>query len=59
MILLTVVTALAFARIRRNAALLLLPYLAWLCFAAWLNHAIDVLNPNADALAPAAISTQI
>jgi tryptophan-rich sensory protein len=59
MILLTVVTALAFARIRRNAALLLLPYLAWLCFAAWLNHAIDVLNPGAETLAPPALSTQI
>jgi benzodiazapine receptor len=58
-ILLTVVTALSFARIRRNAALLLLPYLAWLCFAAWLNHAIDVLNPDAETLAPAAVSTQI
>jgi tryptophan-rich sensory protein len=59
MILLTVVTMLAFARVRRNAALLMLPYLAWLCFAAWLNHAIDVLNPNADTLAPASVSTQI
>ena len=59
MILLTVITILAFARIRRNAALLMLPYLAWLCFAAWLNHGIDVLNPDAGTLAPAAVSTQV
>lgn len=59
MLLLTVVTALAFARIRRNAALLLLPYLAWLCFAAWLNYQTEVLNPGADTLAPAAVSTQV
>jgi len=59
MILVTLVTTLAFARIRRNAALLLLPYLVWLCFAAWLNHTIDILNPAADTLAPAAASTQV
>jgi benzodiazapine receptor len=59
MILLTVGTLLAFARVRRKAALLMLPYLAWLCFAAWLNHAIDVLNPDAGALAPAAGSAQV
>jgi translocator protein len=59
MILLTVVTALAFARVRRKAALLMLPYLAWLCFAAWLNHQVEVLNPGADVLAPGAASTQV
>lgn len=59
MVLFALVTTLAFARIRRGAALLMLPYLAWLCFAAWLNHGIDVLNPNGAALAPAATSTQV
>ena len=40
----------SFWRIRRVAGALMLPYLAWLCFAAALNAAIDRLNPGADAL---------
>lgn len=59
MILLTIACTLAFARIRVRAALLMLPYLAWLCFAGWLNHAIEVLNPGAQALAPASSSAQV
>ncbi|HLZ79083.1 MAG TPA: TspO/MBR family protein [Sphingomonas sp.] len=59
MILLTVVTILAFARIRPRAAALMLPYLAWICFAAWLNHEIDALNPEAETLAPAQSSAQV
>jgi translocator protein len=59
MIVLTIATVLAFARIRARAALLMLPYLAWLCFAAWLNHSIEVLNPNAETLAPGGGSTQV
>lgn len=39
-----------FWRIRPVAALLMLPYLAWLCFAAMLNFSIDRLNPNAETL---------
>jgi tryptophan-rich sensory protein len=53
------VTTILFARIRRPAALLMLPYLGWLLFASALNYRIDVMNPDADALAPAAASTQI
>ncbi len=59
MIVLTIGTVLAFARVRRRAALLMLPYLAWLCFAAWLNQRIVALNPGAAALAPVAGSTQV
>jgi tryptophan-rich sensory protein len=59
MIVLTIVTILAFARIRTRAALLMLPYLLWLCFAAWLNHSIETLNPGAETLAPGAGSTQV
>ncbi len=59
MIVLTVATALAFARIRQRAALLMLPYLAWICFAAWLNHSIETLNPGGAALAPAQSSAQV
>jgi benzodiazapine receptor len=36
-----------FWRIRPLAGALLLPYLAWLCFATALNLAIDQLNPGA------------
>lgn len=38
-------TALAFWRVRRAAALLLLPYLLWVSFAAALNWSLWRLNP--------------
>ena len=38
-------TAVAFWRVHRVAALLMLPYLAWLVFAAALNYAVVRLNP--------------
>lgn len=52
-------TTVLFAGIRRSAALLMLPYLAWLLFAATLNFAIDRMNPNAETLVPGAARTQI
>lgn len=45
MVIVTALTALDFHRIRPLAAWLLLPYLAWLIFAAALNGAIVALNP--------------
>ncbi len=33
-------------RVRRVAALLLLPYLGWLCFAAALNYQFIAENPD-------------
>jgi tryptophan-rich sensory protein len=51
--------AFLFRRIRPAAALLLLPYLAWLVFAAALNEEIGRLNPGAEALAPAGSSADI
>lgn len=52
-------TAWRFWAIRRVAGLLLLPYLAWLLFAAALNFAILDLNPDAESLAPGRARTQI
>ncbi|MBX7482627.1 TspO/MBR family protein [Qipengyuania qiaonensis] len=37
-----------FWRVRRGAALLLFPYLAWVCFATVLNYEFLRLNPDAD-----------
>ncbi|MFN3474640.1 MAG: TspO/MBR family protein [Blastomonas sp.] len=44
------VTTIVFGRVRRLAAWLMVPYLAWLCFAAVLNKQIDTLNPGAETL---------
>jgi len=38
-----------FLRIRKAAGLLMVPYLAWLVFAATLNITIEMLNPGAGA----------
>jgi tryptophan-rich sensory protein len=38
-----------FWRIRTAAGLLLIPYLAWLVFAATLNSVIEILNPGSGA----------
>lgn len=59
MIVISAVAALLFWRIRRSAGLLMLPYLAWLCFAATLNWQISVLNPGASELAPGASTPDI
>lgn len=48
-----------FGRIRPVAGLLMLPYLAWLIFAAWLTFQVMVLNPDAEALVPGATSIDI
>jgi tryptophan-rich sensory protein len=47
MAILAAMTASQFRQIRPLAGWLMLPYLAWLCFAAALNAAIDRLNPGA------------
>jgi tryptophan-rich sensory protein len=58
MIVFTVALVVLLWTIRRVAALLMLPYLAWLCFAAALNVSILMLNPDAE-LAPQPTSTDI
>ena len=59
MIVLTIILIVLMRRVRGTAALLMLPYLAWLCFATALNYQIMVDNPNAAQLAPGAVSTDI
>ncbi len=54
-----IATTIAFARVRRAAAWLMLPYLVWLGFASVLNWRIDALNPDAEALVPAAARADI
>ena len=43
-----VIVIVLYWRIRKLAAVLLLPYLAWVCFAGLLNYEFLRLNPNAD-----------
>ncbi|AGH50599.1 MULTISPECIES: TspO/MBR family protein [Sphingomonadales] len=59
LILVVAVTMWRFWGIRKLAGLLLLPYLAWLLFAALLNFQILQANPDAESLAPGRVRTQI
>jgi translocator protein len=59
MLIIAIATTFAFGRIRPIAAWLMVPYLAWLCFAALLNYQIHVLNPDAESLVPRGTSTHM
>ena len=50
MLVVAIATTWSFWRVNRVAGWLMLPYLAWLCFAAALNISIMMLNPMADAM---------
>ena len=52
-------TTFAFARVRKAAAWLMVPYLVWISFAAILNFQIDQLNPDAESLYVPAVTPQI
>ncbi|KQT32002.1 CrtK protein [Sphingomonas sp. Leaf412] len=56
---LALMTTIVFARIRRAAAWLMVPYLAWLLFAGALNWRISVLNPDAEHLVPGGAASQM
>lgn len=56
---LALVTTILFARIRMGAAMLLIPYLAWIAFAGYLLFQINELNPNAASLVPSRSADQI
>lgn len=59
MVVLSVAVVVLFARIRPAAAWLMIPYVAWLLFAALLTWEVDRLNPDAEALVPQRGSTEI
>lgn len=47
-----IVTTALFWKVRRLAALLLVPYLAWTLFATFLNYEFLRMNPDADGVDP-------
>lgn len=53
-----IVTIALFWRVRRPAALLLLPYLAWVLFATWLTWEFIALNPGAERQSAPAATTR-
>lgn len=59
MLVLGIATAIAFGRIRRAAAWLMVPYLVWISFAGVLTWQIGQMNPNAETLVPAAHTSQM
>jgi benzodiazapine receptor len=59
MLVVAIATTVAFGRIRPAAAWLMVPYLAWICFAGMLTLGIHQLNPDAEDLVPSGASTQI
>lgn len=59
MLILATAAAVYFGRIRKVAGVFMLPYLAWLCFASYLNYQILILNPQAESLVPQPGSTDI
>lgn len=52
-------TTFVFGRVRKLAAWLMVPYLAWLSFATILNYQIDQLNPDAERLYVPAATAEI
>ena len=52
-IVLVIITIALFWRVRKMAAVLLLPYLAWILFATVLNWQFLELNPDGGIEAPA------
>jgi tryptophan-rich sensory protein len=59
MLVISIATTVVFARIRKAAAWLMVPYMVWISFAGMLTLSIDRLNPDAETLVPPAASTKI
>lgn len=58
-LLLAIATTFAFAPIRKAAAWLMVPYLAWLSFATLLVWEVNRLNPDAEKLTPQAAGARV
>jgi len=54
-----IATTMSFARIRKPAAWLMLPYLVWLAFATVLVWETNRLNPEAETMIPQSAATHI
>lgn len=52
-------TVFAVAPIRKQAAWMMVPYLAWLCAATLLNFQMDRLNPDAEMMVPPTPAAEI
>jgi len=59
MLVIGMATTFAFARVRRLAAWLMVPYLVWISFAGVLTWSIDRLNPAAETLVPSPVTSQM
>lgn len=59
MLVAAIVTTVLFARIRKAAAWLIVPYMVWISFAGVLTWSIHRMNPDAETLVPQASTTQI
>jgi benzodiazapine receptor len=59
LLVLVTITILLFWRVRKGAAVLLLPYIAWLCFAGILLYEVHRINPDAGSLVPSRSIDQI
>lgn len=59
MLALSIAITFLFARIRKPAAWLMVPYMVWISYAGCLTWGIGQLNPDAEGLAPSAPATQI
>jgi tryptophan-rich sensory protein len=56
---LSIITTIVFARIRRVAAWLMVPYMVWISFAGVLTWRIGQLNPDADRLVQPGAASQM
>lgn len=59
MLAISIAATFVFARMRKAAAWLMVPYMVWISFAGLLTLGIDRLNPNAETLVPASARTKI